>query len=431
MSLQNGVLLMEDIAQLTRRTAGSETVSGNAVQLTARKRARSSQDCPFPPNRAKRCVGTGQACIQPCGAEALAGLVFICNLNTFNECLSRRLLGLPQKDWSLVQKLKRGMFVFLYNYGGRQLHGIYRASGDGALNLDTTAWSRPGGGSRFPAQLQFEIHRVCKPLEYVQFSKIVTTTTTEQGGVRIQKELSGKQVQLLKQAFQHQAVLADPSLEELPPHLNHEWRQSPYNAHHRTLILGDGNFSFSASLAVAFQRQGILACNLTCTSLDSLAELRRKYGAEPMERVLHLLQRLGARCCHGVDCRQWLDPVMPRAYDSPSGVQFDRIVMNFPHARSEKEPDERQEHQTLLKHFFVVCSSALMSDGEVHLSLVGKQSVRWRMVEAARAAGFQLYSSHPFKKELYPQYQNVSELGSHVRFPLTPTLTLTLSLARI
>lgn len=45
------------------------------------------------------------------------------------------------------------MCLFLFNYSGRLLHGIYEAVGDGALNIDPSAWNEGRGKTQFPAQV--------------------------------------------------------------------------------------------------------------------------------------------------------------------------------------------------------------------------------------------------------------------------------------
>lgn len=71
--------------------------------------------------------------------------------------------GLPQHHIKYVQHIRPGMCLFLFNYSGRMLHGIYEAAGEGALNIDATAWTDNKGRTPFPAQvLHFSsVCRVC------------------------------------------------------------------------------------------------------------------------------------------------------------------------------------------------------------------------------------------------------------------------------
>lgn len=68
----------------------------------------------------------------------------------------------------------------------------------------------------------------------------------------------------------------------------------PYKQSHRMLIVGDGNFTFSLSLAKLLG-----GSNLVATSYDTKEELFKKYAEA--EHVTQELLRLGARVLHGVD----------------------------------------------------------------------------------------------------------------------------------
>lgn len=61
--------------------------------------------------------------------------------------------GLPMQHIKYVQHIRPGMCLFLFNYSGRLLHGIYEAVGDGALNIDPSAWTEGKGKTNFPAQV--------------------------------------------------------------------------------------------------------------------------------------------------------------------------------------------------------------------------------------------------------------------------------------
>jgi hypothetical protein len=61
--------------------------------------------------------------------------------------------GLPAQHIKYVQHIRPGTCLFLFNYSGRLLHGIYEAVGDGALNIDPSAWTEGRGRTQFPAQV--------------------------------------------------------------------------------------------------------------------------------------------------------------------------------------------------------------------------------------------------------------------------------------
>ena len=70
-------------------------------------------------------------------------------------CITPLLLGagLPAQHIKYVQHIRPGISLFLFNYSGRLLHGIYEAVGDGALNIDPSAWTEGRGKTQFPAQV--------------------------------------------------------------------------------------------------------------------------------------------------------------------------------------------------------------------------------------------------------------------------------------
>ncbi|XP_077236634.1 heavy metal-associated isoprenylated plant protein 41-like [Tasmannia lanceolata] len=92
-----------------------------------------------------------------------------------------------------------------------------------------------------------------------------------------------------------------------------------YSSSHRILLVGEGDFSFSACLALAFGS----ANNMVSTSLDSLEFLRKNYSRALSN--IDLLKRSGCKVIHGVDATVMVDHYYLK------GMKFDRIVFNFPH----------------------------------------------------------------------------------------------------
>ncbi|XP_039170861.1 heavy metal-associated isoprenylated plant protein 41-like [Eucalyptus grandis] len=102
------------------------------------------------------------------------------------------------------------------------------------------------------------------------------------------------------------------------------WRRKKwlerYSPHHQILLVGEGDFSFSSSLATAFGS----ASNMTATSLDHYDALIRKY--EKAKSNLGKLKKLGASLLHGVDATKL------KYHPDLRVRKFDRIIFNFPHA---------------------------------------------------------------------------------------------------
>ncbi|CAI9756795.1 unnamed protein product [Fraxinus pennsylvanica] len=82
-----------------------------------------------------------------------------------------------------------------------------------------------------------------------------------------------------------------------------------YNSNHRILLVGEGDFSFSASLAVAFGS----APNMIATSLDSVDFLKNNY-----KHAMSNIEKLRSRKCivmHGIDATEVaMQNIRPRMY---------------------------------------------------------------------------------------------------------------------
>lgn len=80
------------------------------------------------------------------------GAIFMSSSSTKNECFRRRLFGLPSGQGQFVKQVKTGMILFLFEFEKRELHGVFQACSDGAMNIVSSAWST--SGKHFPAQVQ-------------------------------------------------------------------------------------------------------------------------------------------------------------------------------------------------------------------------------------------------------------------------------------
>jgi len=58
----------------------------------------------------------------------LAGLIFMCNTVTMDDCFQYKVFGMPSSKRYLVQKVYPGMKLFLFDTDTRLMHGIYEAS---------------------------------------------------------------------------------------------------------------------------------------------------------------------------------------------------------------------------------------------------------------------------------------------------------------
>ncbi|KAL6508185.1 hypothetical protein OROHE_021727 [Orobanche hederae] len=107
--------------------------------------------------------------------EILGGYIFVCNNDTMQEDLKRRLFGLPPRYRDSVRAITPGLPLFLYNYTTHQLHGIFEAVTFGGSNIDPTAWEdkKCRGESRFPAQVRIRVRKRCKPMEEDAFRPVL------------------------------------------------------------------------------------------------------------------------------------------------------------------------------------------------------------------------------------------------------------------
>lgn len=110
----------------------------------------------------------------------------------------------------------------------------------------------------------------------------------------------------------------DESSEESESEAEEKWRKH-YSSRHRILLVGEGDFSFSLSLATHFGS----ARNMVATSLDSQDKIYSKYS-NAIANVRELEER-GCLVLYGVDAK-----TMSQHFFL-STQRFDRIVYNFPH----------------------------------------------------------------------------------------------------
>ncbi|XP_026450907.1 uncharacterized protein At4g26485-like [Papaver somniferum] len=173
-----------------------------------------------------------------------------------------------------------------------------------------------------------------------------------------------------------------------------------YNRSQRILLVGEGDFSFSACLANAFGS----ATNMVATSLDTEETLLEKYSGA--RQNIRQLQKLGCLVLHEVGVHDML-------YDSDlMNMKFDRIVFNFPHAGHfpplyETDGFLIEMHKKLLSGFFKSASKMLNKAGEIHVSHRNDFPYnKWEIKKLANNAGLQLIRKVKFQKSDYPGYSN-------------------------
>ncbi|XP_022139690.1 heavy metal-associated isoprenylated plant protein 41-like [Momordica charantia] len=171
-----------------------------------------------------------------------------------------------------------------------------------------------------------------------------------------------------------------------------------YCSNHEILLVGDGDFSFSLSLARSFGS----ASHIVATSLDSYYDVVRKY--KKARSNLRTLKDLGATVLHGVDVTK-----MKRHVDLHMR-KFDRIIFNFPHAGFHGREDNVlmiQMHKRLVYEFFKNASQMLRADGEIHVNHKTKAPFcDWDIVQLALQNSLSLIGCANFNIQDYPGYKN-------------------------
>ncbi|GAB2214060.1 hypothetical protein Droror1_Dr00018394 [Drosera rotundifolia] len=127
------------------------------------------------------------------GRDSIPGFIFMCNGITKPECYKYRVFGLPAGKMDVLQKIKPGATLFLFDVDKKLLYGLYKAASTGEMNLEPHAFD-----GKFPAQVRFEISRDCFPLPESSFKSAIRANYN---GQKFSQELSNRQIKALRFLF--------------------------------------------------------------------------------------------------------------------------------------------------------------------------------------------------------------------------------------
>ncbi|KAK4485969.1 hypothetical protein RD792_008623 [Penstemon davidsonii] len=189
-----------------------------------------------------------------------------------------------------------------------------------------------------------------------------------------------------------------------------------YSSFHRILLVGEGDFSFSASLAKAF---GCRASNLIATSFNSQDFLMENYQSA-MSNIFELSIRK-SRIMYEIDATTMA------THPSLRNIKFDRIIFNFPFAGFFKEMSRKTQiwfHRQLVSMFLENAKEMISEDGEIHISHKTNGFHReWKLEIVASWHGLTLIEAVNFNHLDYPGYNTKRGFGGDNNFDCYPSKT--------
>ncbi|KAJ6876061.1 hypothetical protein NC652_035430 [Populus alba x Populus x berolinensis] len=164
------------------------------------------------------------------------GAIFMSNRATRKECFRRKLLGLPSGQADFVKQVKAGMVLFLFEFERRELHGVFQACSDGAMNIVPHAYS--SSGKQFPAQVKFIQMWQCDPLSEDEFRDAIRANYFSP--YKFNFGLSERQVQNLLLLFSKRKIKDRPLERQFTR--SEVVRSVGYSAKEARSATGDGSF---------------------------------------------------------------------------------------------------------------------------------------------------------------------------------------------
>ncbi|KAF9595354.1 hypothetical protein IFM89_000272, partial [Coptis chinensis] len=169
---------------------------------------------------------------------------------------------LPIRHFSYIKNIEPGLPIFLFNYNGRKLHGIYDATSHGRLNINPHAWTNNGSTrTQFPAQVLVRIRKQCKSLPEDQYKKVLEKNYMDELCFRF--ELDHKQTAKLLSLFESSSATSPYNAPIRRP----LQRYAPRNEDKSKLTSDDGAFAEFFNKASAVGAEFTLPTTRTWDSL--------------------------------------------------------------------------------------------------------------------------------------------------------------------
>ncbi|KAL0399070.1 UNVERIFIED_CONTAM: Heavy metal-associated isoprenylated plant protein 41 [Sesamum radiatum] len=188
-----------------------------------------------------------------------------------------------------------------------------------------------------------------------------------------------------------------------------------YSSCHRILLVGEGDFSFSTCLAMAFGS----ASNIIATSLDSKAFLKKNYQNAPSN--INELRIRGGKVMHGIDATEMA------SHELLGHLTFDRIIFNFPFAgffKNLSRKSQLKRHRRLVSLFLKNAKEMISEEGEIHIShKTNDFHIEWKLEAVASSHRLRLMEAVNFNRLDYPGYNTKCGFGGDNNFNCNPSKT--------